>query len=155
MIERERPLVARRRAGAARARPLEIGGRELELHAAQGHTGDGMAVMIGWAGVLLAGDYLSAVELPSLGEGGSAPEYLATLDRLRPLVAPRRACGPRPRPVLDRDRALQVLEQDVAYLGALIERGARRGPARGPAHAGAAQAARGERRPGSRRGRRS
>ena len=69
MIEREHPLSL----GGVQALPVPghcgIGGRELELHIAQGHTGDGMAVMIGWAGVLVAGDYLSAVELPSLGEG--------------------------------------------------------------------------------------
>jgi glyoxylase-like metal-dependent hydrolase (beta-lactamase superfamily II) len=80
-----------------------------------------MAVMIGWARVLIAGDYLSAVELPSLGDGGSAPEYLATLERLRPLVARAEHVVPGHGPVLDRARALQVLEEDAAYLGALIE----------------------------------
>ncbi len=123
MIERERPLSL----GAVQALPVpgrcEIGGRELELHTAQGHTGDGMAVMIGWAGVLIAGDYLSAVELPSLGEGGSAPEYLATLDRLRPLVGRAEHVVPGHGPVLERARALEVLEEDAAYLGALIEDG--------------------------------
>ena len=35
-----------------------LGERELELHAADGHTVDGMAVWIPWASVLVCGDYL-------------------------------------------------------------------------------------------------
>ena len=37
---------------------------ELELHPADGHTADGMAIWIGWARVLVCGDYLSPVEIP-------------------------------------------------------------------------------------------
>jgi glyoxylase-like metal-dependent hydrolase (beta-lactamase superfamily II) len=102
-----------------------IGGAELELHAATGHTADGMAVWIGWAGVLVAGDYLSAIELPGLGEGeGLLDAYLATLERLQPLVASARHVVPGHGPVLDGERAQAVLEQDRAYLIALRERGA-------------------------------
>ena len=46
-----------------------------------------MAVLIPWARVLVAGDYLSTVELPELGDGEHGRAYLATLERLRPLVA--------------------------------------------------------------------
>ncbi len=45
----------------------------------------------------LAGDYLSPVELPMLGAGGMVEAYRDTLERLRPLVAARRARRPRPR----------------------------------------------------------
>src|SRR5215218_7085371 len=48
-----------------------IGDAEIELHEATGHTGDGMALWIPWARVLLCGDYLSPVEIPTLGAGGS------------------------------------------------------------------------------------
>lgn len=41
-----------------------IGERELELHPADGHTADGMAILVPWAGVLVCGDYLSPVEIP-------------------------------------------------------------------------------------------
>ena len=45
---------------------LDLGERELELHPAEGHTADGMAVWMPWAGVLVGGDYLSPVEIPML-----------------------------------------------------------------------------------------
>jgi glyoxylase-like metal-dependent hydrolase (beta-lactamase superfamily II) len=102
-----------------------IGGAELELHAATGHTVDGMAVWIDWAGVLVAGDYLSPIELPGLGEGeGMLDAYLATLERLQPLVASATHVVPGHGPVLDGERAQAVLEQDRDYLLALRERGA-------------------------------
>ncbi|HEX4482830.1 MAG TPA: MBL fold metallo-hydrolase [Solirubrobacteraceae bacterium] len=102
-----------------------IGAAELELHAATGHTSDGMAVWIGWARVLVAGDYLSPIELPSLGEGkGMLDAYLATLERLQPLVANAEHVVPGHGPLIDGERALAVLEQDRAYLAALRERGA-------------------------------
>ena len=101
----------------------EIGGRELALHPAEGHTADGMAVWIGWAGVLVVGDYLSTVEIPVLGEGGSIDAYLATLERLRTLVAAAVHIVPGHGPVLDSQRALSVLEEDAAYLSALRVRG--------------------------------
>jgi glyoxylase-like metal-dependent hydrolase (beta-lactamase superfamily II) len=98
---------------------LEVGPRELELHPADGHTADGLAAWIGWAEVLVAGDYLSPVELPGLSPGGSLNGYAATLRRLRPLVEQARAVVPGHGGVLDRERALAVLEEDLAYLEAL------------------------------------
>ncbi len=100
----------------------EIGSRELALHPAEGHTADGMAVWIGWAGVLVPGDYLSPVEIPVLGEGGTIDAYLATLERLRPLVAAARHIVPGHGSVLNAERAMTILEEDVAYLSALYER---------------------------------
>jgi len=101
----------------------EIGSHELALHPGEGHTADGMAVWIGWAGVLVAGDYLSAVEIPVLGEGASVEAYLTTLERLRPLVSQATHVVPGHGPVLDPDRTLVVLEEDVAYLRALRDGG--------------------------------
>ena len=49
---------------------LDIADRELELHPTAGHTADGMALLIEWAGVLVAGDYLSAIEIPTLQARG-------------------------------------------------------------------------------------
>ncbi|HEY5192302.1 MAG TPA: MBL fold metallo-hydrolase [Solirubrobacteraceae bacterium] len=102
----------------------EIAQHELALHPAEGHTSDGMAVWIGWAGVLVAGDYLSAVEIPVLGEGGSIDAYLATLERLRPLLSAAEHVVPGHGPVLDSERASAILDEDVAYLRALGESGA-------------------------------
>jgi glyoxylase-like metal-dependent hydrolase (beta-lactamase superfamily II) len=101
-----------------------IGEAELELHEATGHTADGMAIWIGWARVLVAGDYLSPIEVPTLGEGkGMIDAYLATLERLEPLVADAEHVVPGHGPALDSARALSVLSEDRAYLIALGERG--------------------------------
>ncbi len=104
---------------------LTIGPQELELHPAEGHTCDGMAIWIPWARVLLAGDYLSAVEIPFFGEGSGDPRvYRATLKRLRPLVEAADRVVPGHGPALPGSDALAVLEEDLAYLQALDEHGA-------------------------------
>jgi glyoxylase-like metal-dependent hydrolase (beta-lactamase superfamily II) len=124
MIERERPLAL----GSPQALPVPgrcaLGAGELELHPATGHTPDGMAVLIPWARVLAAGDYLSTVELPALNEGGDLDTYLATLERLRPLVGRCEHVVPGHGPALDAPAALRVLEEDAAYLHALRRDGA-------------------------------
>jgi glyoxylase-like metal-dependent hydrolase (beta-lactamase superfamily II) len=123
LIERARPLAL----GSVQALPVPgrcgVGEEELELHPAQGHTVDGMAIAIPWAGVLVAGDYLSTVEPPTLGDDGDAEEYLATLERLEGLVAAAEQIVPGHGPVLDGERALRVLERDREYVLALKGRG--------------------------------
>lgn len=127
-IERPAPLSL----GSVQALPVpgrcEIGARELELHATGGHTRDGMAVAIPWARVLVLGDYLSAIEIPTLerdGEQDAGEDYAATLERLRALVAAAEHIVPGHGPQLRPERALELLEQDLAYLRGLRERGAR------------------------------
>jgi glyoxylase-like metal-dependent hydrolase (beta-lactamase superfamily II) len=123
-LERPRPLAL----GAPQALPvpghLEIGERELELHPADGHTADGMAIWAAWTGVLVVGDYLSSIEIPTLAPGGGRSAYLATLERLRPLVERAEHVVPGHGPILDSSGALAILEQDLAYLGELGEVGA-------------------------------
>ncbi len=154
LIVRPRPLAL----GAIQALPVPgrcaIGELELELHSATGHTEDGLAVWMPWARVLAAGDYLSAVEIPSLEpprtgrkeraaesaenaavQGAQSPDaapsrsdllhaYVATLERLRPLVSGCAYVVPGHGPALDSARALSVLGEDLAYLRALPEHGA-------------------------------
>jgi glyoxylase-like metal-dependent hydrolase (beta-lactamase superfamily II) len=104
---------------------LAMGAHELELHPAAGHTCDGMSIWIPWARVLVAGDYLSALEIPFFGEGhGSLEAYQATLQGLRPLVEAADYVVPGHGPVLEGPRALEVLDEDLAYLLALAEHGA-------------------------------
>jgi glyoxylase-like metal-dependent hydrolase (beta-lactamase superfamily II) len=123
MIERPRPLTL----GSVQALPVpgrcDVGDRQLELHAAAGHTADGAAILAGWAGVLVAGDYLSPVELPTLGDGGDAGAYGETLERLRGLMDGLDYVVPGHGPVLDCFRAQELLEEDLAYLLALSEAG--------------------------------
>lgn len=122
LIERLRPLAL----GSVQALPVpgrcETGDRELELYPAGGHTLDGMAIWLPWARVLVAGDYLSTVEIPTLNEGGNAGEYAATLERLREIVAAAEYVVPGHGPVLDAARALNVLDEDLDYVRALTER---------------------------------
>jgi glyoxylase-like metal-dependent hydrolase (beta-lactamase superfamily II) len=98
---------------------LELGGEELELHPADGHTRDGTAIVAPFAGVLVCGDYLSDVEIPIVG---SPADYRDTLHRLRPLVERVETVVPGHGSPHDRATALRILDEDLAYLDAL-ERG--------------------------------
>jgi glyoxylase-like metal-dependent hydrolase (beta-lactamase superfamily II) len=104
---------------------LELGDEELELHLADGHASDGTAVLARFAGLLVCGDYLSDVEIPAINPGGSLDAYRATLERLRPLVEAAETIVPGHGSPQDRDGALRILEEDLAYLDAL-ERGEER-----------------------------
>ena len=141
MIARERPLAL----GSLQALPVPgrcaLGAGELELHPAAGHTADGMAILIPWARVLAPGDYLSPLELPTLSRG-ALDAYLATLERLRPLLGGCEHVVPGHGPVLEATAALALLEEDAAYLHALRRDGAgaplpdgRRGAAQRRLHA--------------------
>jgi glyoxylase-like metal-dependent hydrolase (beta-lactamase superfamily II) len=119
-----------------------IGEQELELHATAGHSEDGMALWVPWARVLLAGDYLSPIELPTLHAVRRAPgalpsrvadraaagepleSYVATLERLRPLVERAAHVVPGHGPAIDTARALSVMDEDLEYLRGLRELGA-------------------------------
>ena len=121
-VERPGPLAL----GQVQALPVpgsvELGSEELELHPADGHTPDGLAVMARWCGVLCAGDYLSRVEIPMIHTGGSLTDYRSTLARLAPLVEAADTIVPGHGAPNDRETALRLLDEDVDYLDAL-ERG--------------------------------
>jgi glyoxylase-like metal-dependent hydrolase (beta-lactamase superfamily II) len=123
MIERPSPLALGSLQGLPVPGRLDIADREIELHPTGGHTQDGMALMIGWAGVVVAGDYLSAIEIPTVHADGGVGAYLETLERLRGLLARAEHVVPGHGPLLDRERALTVLEEDMAYLQQLRDRG--------------------------------
>jgi glyoxylase-like metal-dependent hydrolase (beta-lactamase superfamily II) len=119
-VTRPQPLAL----GSVQALPVpgsvELGEGELELHPAEGHTADGMALFDAGQGVLIVGDYLSDVEIPWIH--GSLDEYRATLARLAPLVEAAATVVPGHGSPHDRDAALRLLDEDVEYLDAL-ERG--------------------------------
>jgi glyoxylase-like metal-dependent hydrolase (beta-lactamase superfamily II) len=102
---------------------LAVGERELELHPADGHTVDGMAVWVPWALVLVCGDYLSPVEIPMLHPDASLGAYLATLTRLEPLVEQAAYVVPGHGGPIDGARAAAILREDRAYLEALRDDG--------------------------------
>jgi glyoxylase-like metal-dependent hydrolase (beta-lactamase superfamily II) len=95
---------------------VALGEHELELHPADGHTADGMAIWAPWARVLVCGDYLSPVEIPMLSASGSRDAYLATLERLRPLAEQAEWVVPGHGAPIDGARALAILNEDVRYL---------------------------------------
>jgi glyoxylase-like metal-dependent hydrolase (beta-lactamase superfamily II) len=118
-VERPRPLSLPSSQRLDVPGSVEIGDRELELHPADGHTVDGMAVWIPWARVLVAGDYLSPVEIPMIG--GSARAYVATLNRLEPLVEQADHVVPGHGTPLDGVRAAAILREDRSYVEALLD----------------------------------
>jgi glyoxylase-like metal-dependent hydrolase (beta-lactamase superfamily II) len=118
-VERPRPLSL----GQVQALPvpghLELSDQELELHPAEGHTPDGMAIWAPWLGLLCTGDYLSPLEIPWISAGGSIDAYRATLARLAPLVEQAETVVPGHGVSQPRAAALRLLDEDVDYLDAL------------------------------------
>lgn len=104
---------------------VELGDQEIELHPADGHTSDGTALLVGFASLLVCGDYVSAVEIPWISPGGSLPDYRATLARLAPLVERVDTVIPGHGPTHTREMALRLIDEDLEYLDAL-ERGEER-----------------------------
>jgi glyoxylase-like metal-dependent hydrolase (beta-lactamase superfamily II) len=106
---------------------LELGSgpatHELELYPTGGHTPDGTAFWLPWAGVLVCGDYLSPVELPAISPGGSPAVYRETLDRLDGLVTQAEWVVPGHGGAISGEEARTVLAEDRAYLEALTRDG--------------------------------
>ena len=98
---------------------LELGAEELELHPAEGHTEDGMAVLAPWCGVLMCGDYLSSVEIPWISPAGSLSDYQGTLRRLAQLVERAETVVPGHGPLHSPEEALRLVDEDLGYLDAL------------------------------------
>jgi glyoxylase-like metal-dependent hydrolase (beta-lactamase superfamily II) len=115
-VERSGPLSLGRLQALPVPGSVELGDRELELHPAEGHTADGMAIFARWCGVLCVGDYVSGVEIPWISPGGSLGDYRATLARLTPLVEAAETVVPGHGPTHDAATARRLIEEDVEYL---------------------------------------
>ena len=118
-VERSAPLSLGRLQSLPAPGKLELGKEELELHPAEGHTADGLAVFAPFCGVLVCGDYLSDVEIPTISAGGTLEGYRSTLARLAAVVERAEAVVPGHGSHLSRERALEVLHEDAVYLDAL------------------------------------
>ena len=98
---------------------LDLAGREIVLHQHDAHARGHLAVEVPDAGVLLAGDMLSDVELPY--PDSSEPDlslYLDGLDRLAPVVARCRVVVPgHGTPT---SRPMERLDADRRYLDAVL-----------------------------------
>lgn len=95
---------------------LDLGDRQIDVHDGSGHTGDGLMLWLDWARVLIVGDYLSPVELPTWAETGSRDLYRAALDRISGLVNEARWVVTGHGGPIGRDEALLVLDEDRDYL---------------------------------------
>jgi glyoxylase-like metal-dependent hydrolase (beta-lactamase superfamily II) len=126
-VERPRPLALAGVQSLPLPGRLSIGSSdqaaELELHPTGGHTADGTAFLAPWAEVLIVGDYLSPVEIPWISGGGSLSEYLETLARFDPLLERATTVVPGHGGPISGDRALELRDEDTAYLEALRDRG--------------------------------
>jgi glyoxylase-like metal-dependent hydrolase (beta-lactamase superfamily II) len=120
-IERPRPL------SLGQVQSLPVPGRldlgtgsgaiEIELHAAEGHTADGVALFARPLGVLAVGDYVSSVEIPWIH--GTVADYRSTLKRLRPLAEAAEVVVPGHGPAHASATALRLIDEDEEYLDAL------------------------------------
>lgn len=98
---------------------LELGAEEVELIEAAGHTGDGTALWVEWAGLLCCGDYMSDFEIPLISRAGSLAGYRDTLERLEPIVGQARLVVPGHGTPVPGDQALARLREDLDYLDSL------------------------------------
>lgn len=69
---------------SAEGQTLTRGGTTLTFYMAPGHTPDGLLTVIEPSGVLIAGDYLSNLEFPFLGDSSFA--YTETLAKVEPIL---------------------------------------------------------------------
>jgi glyoxylase-like metal-dependent hydrolase (beta-lactamase superfamily II) len=100
---------------------VSFGEERIELLQADGHTVDGTAAWLPGIKLLLAGDYVSPVELPRLR--GSLDANLKTLDRLEGPVSEAEIVIPGHGYPISREVALRIIAEDRAYLRQLKEVG--------------------------------
>jgi glyoxylase-like metal-dependent hydrolase (beta-lactamase superfamily II) len=91
----------------------------IEISSTPGHTRDGIALLITEHGALIAGDYLSPCEVPSLAADARWEDYLASLDLLERLLMRARCVVPGHGWPLDVARARTILTEDRAYVAGL------------------------------------
>lgn len=92
-----------------------------------GHSADGLGLLLEDEGLLLAGDYLSPVEIPFID---NVIDYTATLERLQGLLESAvRTVVPGHGAVLTAAEAHRIADEDLRYLAALREAAARGGRA--------------------------
>ncbi|MGZ4431329.1 MAG: MBL fold metallo-hydrolase [Gaiellales bacterium] len=99
---------------------LQLGPWSAVCRAAPGHTEDGMIVLLPDEGLLIAGDYLSQLEIPFVFH--SAWDYSHTLHTLIGVIErehPEFVVVGHGRP-LPAERALQIADEDLDYVDALI-----------------------------------
>jgi hydroxyacylglutathione hydrolase len=107
---------ARRRALADGER-VELAGSPLHVVALEGHSHDGIALVVEELGLLLPGDHLSPCEIPFVED---ARAYRATLVRLLELLRELREVIPGHGPRLSAAEARAIAEADLVYVDRLL-----------------------------------
>jgi glyoxylase-like metal-dependent hydrolase (beta-lactamase superfamily II) len=93
-----------------------LAGIALEALALPGHSGDGLALVVPEAGLLLPGDYLSPCEIPFVED---LDAYRATLRRLIDVASRITQVIPGHGRMLTTDEARAIADEDLVYLDAL------------------------------------
>lgn len=93
----------------------------VQIATTAGHTCDGIAVLLAGPQILIAGDYVSPCEIPSLAAGGACADYLASLGRLERMMRHARCIVPGHGWPIDAVRARAILTEDRRYLEALAD----------------------------------
>ena len=125
-LERPRPLSL----GSLQALPVpgrcELGARELELHPTDGHTADGMAIVIALGGCARRGRLPLADRDPAAEPGGGIEELPRDARTSRSLLGARRARRPGARQPISARRARAIGGGPLLARAAARARGARR-----------------------------
>ncbi len=120
-VERTAPVSLDRLAPLSVPGEVRFGDERIRLVQANGHTPDGTAAWLPGLKLLLAGDYLSPVELPRLRS--SLDANLETLDRLEGPVSEAEIVIPGHGYPIPRDVALRIIAEDRTYLRQLKDVG--------------------------------
>ncbi len=95
-------------------------GLNIEIIPTSGHQGGHCSFWLGDSKILICGDLLSNIEVPTIeGSQQSVGQYLSSLDRLEPYVQQASHVVPGHGKICSAEEALRRLEKDKRYLHAL------------------------------------
>jgi hydroxyacylglutathione hydrolase len=112
-----------RRRGLADGDRVDLAGSPLHVLELEGHSFDGIALVVEELGLLLPGDHLSPCEIPFVDD---AHAYRRTLERLVELLGDLREVIPGHGPRMTATDALAIARADIDYLDRLLDVSARR-----------------------------
>jgi hydroxyacylglutathione hydrolase len=112
-----------RRRGLADGDRVELAGSPIHILELEGHSFDGIALVVEELGLLLPGDHLSPCEIPFVDD---ALAYRRTLERLVDLLKDLREVIPGHGPRMPAADAIAIARADLDYLDRLLDVSGRR-----------------------------
>ena len=122
-VRRDRYAWPEHRRGLTDGERLDLAGSPLRVLELQGHSFDGIALVVEELGLLLPGDHLSPCEIPFVED---APAYRETLLRLIELLGELREVIPGHGARMPASDARTIAQQDLEYIERLLDVAARR-----------------------------